>query len=517
MRIHRPLAAVAAVALAAVVWPAPSHAATLTVGPGGGNGACASPTYADIQAAVDAATDNDVILICPGSYSLTETITSFNKDLTFIGGGADATILTRSTSGRIMSLAGDGVITVEGLTFTGGEVGDGGAALVSAGPLTIVDSVFSSNTSTGNNGGAVFANSDLSISGSTFSGNSAPGTDRDGGAVYASDPFSTVVIEDSTFYGNTADRLGGAVITEGPVTISGSTFTSNEVSPMEGIGGAVWSGSPTVTTSTFSYNVAASGGAVASTDGGVVVSRSTFDGNFAGDLGGAIRTGEAPVQVWNSTFLGNNARNAGGAIFTEGTVSVASVTFAANFTTFTDRTSIAAGSGGSVANTVFGDDSGDGCGISVLTDNGGNVTTDDTCPGAVVPLAELDLSPLADNGGPTQTMALGKGSVAIDVGVDDYCTGAPDEGIDQRGFPRVVGDSCDAGAYEAGAAPDVSQLPPPWLKAVGRGSAEVTCPSGSAPSWAFWPNDGRGGYTCESSLVYNPNTGRWQEQAGFPG
>ena len=43
----------------------------------------------------------------------------------------------------------------------------------------------------------------------------------------------------------------------------------------------------------------------------------------------------------------------------------------------------------------------------------------------------------------------------------------------------------------------VETLPPPWLKAIGRSSSSASCPSGTTPSWAQWPNAGTGGWTCE--------------------
>ena len=57
------------------------------------------------------------------------------------------------------------------------------------------------------------------------------------------------------------------------------------------------------------------------------------------------------------------------------------------------------------------------------------------------------LAPLADNGGPTLTHALLEGSPAIDAG-DPSFTPPPD--YDQRGvgFPRVLGDAIDMGAFE---------------------------------------------------------------------
>ena len=55
----------------------------------------------------------------------------------------------------------------------------------------------------------------------------------------------------------------------------------------------------------------------------------------------------------------------------------------------------------------------------------------------------------AASGGPTQTIALNPGSVAIDAGLDAVCAAAPVNGRDQRGVTRPQGPHCDSGAYEA--------------------------------------------------------------------
>src|SRR5262249_13789623 len=64
------------------------------------------------------------------------------------------------------------------------------------------------------------------------------------------------------------------------------------------------------------------------------------------------------------------------------------------------------------------------------------------------------LGPLADNGGPTQTMALPSTSPAVDRGNNSGCAASPANNLDQRGINRPAdgnGDSnpvCDIGAYE---------------------------------------------------------------------
>src|SRR5205085_2709145 len=56
------------------------------------------------------------------------------------------------------------------------------------------------------------------------------------------------------------------------------------------------------------------------------------------------------------------------------------------------------------------------------------------------------LSPLASNGGPTQTHALLSGSPALDAGDN---TGTSTTSIDQRGYTRSFNGRQDIGAYEA--------------------------------------------------------------------
>jgi hypothetical protein len=82
-----------------------------------------------------------------------------------------------------------------------------------------------------------------------------------------------------------------------------------------------------------------------------------------------------------------------------------------------------------------------------IVDGGHNLSFPDTsCPGIN---GNPDLGPLQNNGGPTQTMALGSGSAAIDQ-IPRSGSGCPPG--DQRGVPRPfpAGGLCDIGAFEAG-------------------------------------------------------------------
>jgi hypothetical protein len=61
-----------------------------------------------------------------------------------------------------------------------------------------------------------------------------------------------------------------------------------------------------------------------------------------------------------------------------------------------------------------------------------------------------DLAGLANNGGPTQTIALEAGSPAINAGDETVCAAPPVNSLDQRGYvrPGTGAANCSIGAYE---------------------------------------------------------------------
>jgi hypothetical protein len=213
----------------------------------------------------------------------------------------------------------------------------------------------------------------------------------------------------------------------------------------------------TVTSSTFSGNLASIGGAIAG-DGPLFVAGSTFVGNSSANVGGAIfESASGLLAVTNSTFAGNSA-TAGGAIHnsTSG-ATVASSTFSGN--TAAVGGAIFNGRTGSltVQNSVLADNSGGNCGTVIpVTDGGHNISWPDmTCPGVN---ADPRLGPLASNGGPTQTFALLPTSPAVDA-LPRAGAGCP--ATDQRGVSRPQGPNCDIGAFELTVSPTPTPTPTP--------------------------------------------------------
>jgi hypothetical protein len=241
------------------------------------------------------------------------------------------------------------------------------------------------------------------------------------------------------------DRAGLVIDGGGDVTVSGNNAVQVlEVAPKakldlrsltvsDGsniVGGAIFNaGTLKVTNSTFSGNRATTGGAIENA-GTLEVTNSTFFGNTATG-GGAIRNGGVgTVEVINSTFSGNSATSGGALLNGENSSMTLGNTIVAN-STF-----------GSNCSFEFG---------NPIIDGGYNIDDDGTCgfTQATGSLPDtnplLDPAGLADNGGPTLTIALQPESPAVDLVGHEAC---PPPKTDQRGVERPQGEACDSGSFE---------------------------------------------------------------------
>ena len=176
-------------------------------------------------------------------------------------------------------------------------------------------------------GGAILNDGALTISGSEFRDNSA---DYMGGAILNN---GALTIIDSRFSGNSAGERGGAAyIWSGRAKISNSDFTGNSA----GGGGAVYGerGTLTISGSGFSDNSARhDGGAVYGERGTLAIIDSRFSDNSAGWKGGAAHNWFGKMDISGSSFIGNSARGndaGGGAVYNEGTLTVSGSSFIGN-------------------------------------------------------------------------------------------------------------------------------------------------------------------------------------------
>jgi len=295
----------------------------------------------------------------------------------------------------------------------------------------------------GCNGGAISSNGTLTLTNSTFSGNSA--TCGNGGGIYNN---GTLTLTNSTFSGNSA--TGG----------SGYDGDGSDGNGGGGSGGGIYNGGTlTVTNSTFSGNSATGGaggngpyycgveddggngaGGGISNGGKLTVTNSTFSGNSAIEgAGGSAYPPYGPdycdPEGWSPPPNGNAY---GGGIYNGGALTVANSIFSGN--------SANDGGGG-----IDGYDYGAGIYNSSLANADSNVyfnnldsyfytsSTEDDCNGCTTNTKAASGNPLlaalGNYGGATQTMLPQPGSAAI-------CAGAVGDipvGVttDQRGFART--------------------------------------------------------------------------------
>ncbi len=291
-------------------------------------------------------------------------------------------------------------------------------------------------------GGAVHntVGGDLTVRNSTFSGNSSGdgGTGGQGGNGVGMIPLS------GTGGPGGAGQDGGAIANAGDLVITNSTFFDNRAG-MGGTGGAKGAG-------------VGNGGA----------------GGVGGDGGAIQQAGAGSTTLINVTIAANTAGQGGGG-------GAQTVGFGPGG---------ADGAGGGTFVTVFGlmdanntiwseneADVGANCGSAGTMTGTSNLdfAAGGACPG-VVTIGNPLLESLADNGGPTKTMALGPPMDGPpSAAINRVPVGAPNcPGTDQRGIPRPQSGLCDIGAFEV-----VCTVPSALAGCPQLPVAPITAPGGS--------------------------------------
>jgi hypothetical protein len=184
--------------------------------------------------------------------------------------------------------------------------------------------------------------------------------------------------------------------------------------------------------------------------GTAALTNCTVSGNSAGIVGGGMYNGTfgnttqaATATLTDCTVSGNSAGILGGGVynsFSSGTSTLGNTIVAGN--TASNSGHDAYGTFTSLGHNLIGET--DGSGGWVGSDLTGSIAS---------PLNPL-LGSLANNGGPTRTMALLPGSPAIDAGNNSLIPSGVT--TDQRGFDRIVNGTVDIGAFEFGALPPES-------------------------------------------------------------
>ncbi len=322
------------------------------------------------------------------------------------------------------AVASFGPAMIEACTFSNSSVMGGNGGLggygarygASCAPVECRGSGGSAGSAGEARGGTVFNAANLTISNSSFVASSSRGGN-------GNRPGPMDVRYDDPLYDNPYSYrgnhtpgglgLGGAICNESDCVIVSSTMTGN--SALGGVGG------DEICLSEFGgIGGDALGGALHNT-GHAFVLNTTLATNFA--IGAEYRKLCPPGQPTNYWYkpgwAGSNGHGYGNSIANLGTLEIANSIL----------------SGGTNLNCH-----------GAITDLGHNLSSDASplwTSGTSSNGVDPRLLPLADNGGPTWTMALRTGSPALNTADAALCPPT-----DQRGFPRPSGIGCDIGAYE---------------------------------------------------------------------
>ena len=315
---------------------------------------------------------------------------------------SDCTISGNSAPyGGGLENSGSGMATLSGCTISGNSSRfGGGLGNVGTATLSLSDCTISDNSAPYGGGLGNFGTATLSLTGCTVSGNSA----RDGGGLNNVNT-ATATFSDCTISGNSA-RYGGGLYNDGTAMISDCTISGNSARYGGGLN---------------NLNTATA-----------TLSDCTISGNSARFGGGLGNFDTATLSLTGCTVGGNSTYGGGGGLYNEGGTAALTDTIVAGNTY---------GSGN--PNDIVGARAGNVAGTHNLIGIGGSGGIVNGSNGNIVlaSLTNLDLGPLANNGGPTETMALLPGSAAIHVGI--VIGGVT---TDQRGL--LLDSPPDVGAYQ---------------------------------------------------------------------
>jgi hypothetical protein len=308
----------------------------------------------------------------------------------------------------------------------------GGAICCSMGVMTVDRTTFSGNTAQGGSGGSGASGDVFGYPNGSLGGNGAPAY---GGAICGYGSISRSLFVSNTVYGG----AGGG---------GGSGYQHNDMGGNGARGGdgdsgsaGAFSGGGTIVNCTLAFNTGRGGCGGGGGWGYGYVAGSQGTGG-AGGNGGSGTGAVDGANLVNCTLVRNVGQAGPGGQGGSGYGGIGASGTSGN---------AYAGTGSGFANTL----------IASNTPAGGDSFSDPK------------LGPLADNGGPTLTMALLPGSPAIDAG---NTTLAP--ATDQRGFPRPAGVAADIGAFEYGSVMPtlaISRSGATGLSILGSGNAGQSC------------------------------------------
>jgi parallel beta-helix repeat protein len=264
-----------------------------------GTGTLADP-FCKIQDAIDAATDDDTIIIAAGTYN--ERDITINKSLTIQGAGEGSTFIDGQKLSRVFHINGSYTVDMSGMTIRNGNTSEHGGGLYNeGGNVTMTSCTVSDNEAVDGGGGMYNSRGNVTMTNCTISGNKGGvGIGEDGGGILNYEGILTMT--NCTISGNTAGNRGGGIHSyDGNVTMTNCTVSGNTADEGGGISNIY--GDLTLTSCTISgntaYGVDSGGGIYKSAEvGNVTMTCTIVYGNTIDDIdGGYTDAGENIVGI----------------------------------------------------------------------------------------------------------------------------------------------------------------------------------------------------------------------------
>jgi predicted outer membrane repeat protein len=257
-----------------------------------------------LSLAIGHARYGETLVLAPGcTYYLPGALPNIKTELTIAGYHSTLTRTWDARSFSLLTVGGDcggGIPSVSSVTVNDGDCGDltvinvnftggggnqswaGGAINNHGGRLHVIGGTFSDNK-TDYEGGAIYSNGQMTVNNATFTANLAPY----GGAIYNGDQASIHVSSFTwnkapTLYGDPGNSDGGAIYNDDDLYITDSGFLANSTG---GYGGAIY---------TRDY---------------LNAGHITVTANGAGIDGGGIYNNDETVYLSGSTVFGNHPDN----------------------------------------------------------------------------------------------------------------------------------------------------------------------------------------------------------------
>ena len=312
----------------------------------GGNSALCDEIHVyegeSIQAAIDGASNDDEIVVHPGTYH--ELINFTGKAITLRSSdGWEFTTIDGGQAGTVVTCSNheDSNTVLDGFTITAGNAQNGGGMYNYDSSPTVANCLFTGNSSSLYGGGIYNYNGGAAVINCTFSANSA----GFGGGIYSR--YGEPAVAGSVFHDNEALAYGGGICNySANATVNNCTFMSNTAGYGAGIcntsdsgdcyatvldctiesnhaiadGGGVYNyrSDSTITNCRFTENSAdgGGGGICNATNGKAILSGCTFVANQAGQEGGGVFSPIAPIDLFSCILRDNSATDGGGMYIT---------------------------------------------------------------------------------------------------------------------------------------------------------------------------------------------------------